>query len=318
MMDYFHTGIAGEQPMYMPTLSAGSGGRTSLGRQTYGYASQISPLYICAFYNALANDGKFVRPRLVSKITTERGDSVIPVSYVREQMCSVETARTLREMLRMVITGNGGTAKHLRNDIVDIAGKTGTSRIALEMSEVDRQKYRKNPNDPTIVRPKGYAGGLRHAFCGFFPYENPRYTCMVLMQRPKSPGPAYSSGFTLMTIAQRMYSHGMLGGAPDYHAAERVGESSPTFYATHDAGRDARLGRAVGSTSPRKVSTPASTADGTVPDVYGLGMREAIYILERAGYEVSFNGDGSVIAQSPAAGTRAARGKRVTLTLEQR
>jgi len=315
----FNTGIAGECPPYYPHLDLKSGGLTSLGRQTYGYATQISPLYMCAFYNAVANDGKFVRPRLVSKITTERGDSIIPVTYIREQMCSPENARIVREMLHQVVYGQGGTARMLRSDIVDIAGKTGTSKIALEMSQEDREKLKKNPKDSTVVRPRGYEPNAhRLAFCGFFPYDKPQYTCMVLIARPNIKSPQHTSGMVLYNIAHRMYSHGMLGGAPDYRTAPSAGESSAKLSATHDTTRDTQIKAALGSSSVKGMRTPAATAAGTVPDVYGLGLREAVYVLERAGYEVAFEGDGSVLKQSPAPGTAAKQGTRVNLKLEQR
>lgn len=315
----FNTGIAGEVPPNYPYLDIKAGGLTSLGRQTYGYATQISPLYMCAFYNAVANDGKFVRPRLVSKITTEHGDSIIPVSYIREQMCSPENARIVREMLHRVIYGEGGTAKMLRSEIVDIAGKTGTSKIALEMSQEDREKLKKNPKDSTVVRPRGYEPNAhRLAFCGFFPYDNPKYTCMVLVARPNVRSPQHTSGMVLYNIAHRMYSHGMLGGAPDYRTAASAGQTTPRLSATHDATRDSRLSAALGTSHAKSHRIPSSTAPGTIPDVSGLGLREAVYVLERAGYEVTFEGDGSVLAQSPAPGTAAKQGTHVKLKLEQR
>lgn len=323
-LEPFNTGIAGEHPPYFPELNIRSGGVTSLGRQTYGYASQIPPLYTCAFYNAVANDGKFVRPRLISKITTERGDSGIPVDYINPQMCSPRTAAIVREMLHKVVYGQHGTATMLRDKLVDIAGKTGTSKIAREMSKEDREKLKKNPNDPTVVRPKGYEeGAYRFSFCGFFPYEKPQYTCMVMISRPGSHIPrnaGVTSGRVLLNIAKRMYSRGMIGTPPDYRTTDGVAAkaTSPVLYATKSDTRDNMLTEMAGTTSARRLHTPRPTADGTVPDVSGLGLREAIFVLEKAGYNISFRGDGSVVSQIPAAGIRAGRGTRVTLTMSKR
>lgn len=320
-LDSLKTGIAGEHPPYFPPLDLKAGGLTSLGRQTYGYASQIPPLYMCAFYNAVANDGKFVRPRLVSKITTERGDSIIPVTYIREQMCSPATAATVRGMLHQVIHGQGGTAKMLRDDLVDIAGKTGTSKIAREMSREDREKLKINPNDSTVVRPKGYEEGrYRLSFCGFFPYSSPKYTCMVMISRP---APQYrsaggTSGKVLLNIAKRMYSRGMLGDGPDYRNTGDGHRSAPVLYATRNADRDRELTAMLGSPTARRLRTPAAAAAGTVPNVVGLGLREAIVSLEKAGYNISFDGDGSVLSQVPAAGSRVKPGSRVRLQLQKR
>ena len=322
-LDSLKTGIAGEHPPYFPPLDLKAGGLTSLGRQTYGYASQIPPLYMCAFYNAIANGGRFVRPRLVSKISNEKGDSIIPVQYVRDPMCSPRTAAIVRDMLHKVVYGPGGTARNLKDNLIDIAGKTGTSKIAREMSQEDREKLKKNPNDPTVVRPTGYEdGAYRYAFCGFFPFDKPKYTCMVMVSRP---GPhiirnaGVISGQIILDVAKRMYSRGLLGNPPDYRDQEQTGNNpSPVLYATKNQGRNELLTNMLGSTTSRRMHTPLATPAGTVPDVTGLGLREAIVVLEREGYEIEFEGDGAVIAQLPAPGMKVAPGSKVTLTLQKR
>lgn len=323
LLERFNTGIAGEHPPFFPHLDIKSGGLVSLGRQTYGYASQIPPLYICAFYNAIANNGQFVRPRLVSKFTTARGDSVVPVSYVNKNMCSPKTAAIVREMLHKVVYGKGGTAKTLQDDIIDIAGKTGTSRIARELSEADREKLRKNPKDPTVVRPKGYEeGAYRYAFCGFFPYDNPKYTCMVLVSRPGSHvarNAGVISGRILLNIAHRMFSRGMLDNTSDYHANQPKEKSTtPILYATRNSERDKDLTAMLGTSFAGKIHSPKETPGGTVPDVTGLGLREAIVVLEKAGFEIAFHGDGTVHSQTPAPGSRASQGTKVHLNMKRR
>lgn len=323
MMDRFHTGIAGEQPSYFPTLRAESGGLASLGRQTYGYATMISPLYICAFYNAIANDGKFVRPRLVSKVSSERGDSVIPVSYVREQMCSPQTAAKMRQMLRETVYGSGGTAKVMKNDIVEIVGKTGTAKIAFEMSPEDRKKLEIDPNDPTVDRRTGYEDGVyRYAFCGFFPYEKPKYTGIVLISRPdpneRPRNAAYFSGQVLLNVAKRMYSRGMLGEGPDYRSdIDPNRMTTPVLYATTDGNRDANLTSVLSASKAKRLTAPRAEKEGTVPNVMGLGLREAIMNIEGRGYNVSFEGEGTVVSQTPEPGYAMASGGKVTLKLQK-
>ena len=315
----FNTGIAGERPPYFPKLSNDMGGVTNLGRQTFGYNTQISPLYMCALYNAIANDGMFVRPRLVSEIHSPEGDSVIPVSYINKRMCSPRNAEIIREMLHKVIYGPGGTARRLQDDLVDIAGKTGTSRVAREMSEEDRLKLKKNPKDPTVVRPTGYIpGAYRYAFCGFFPFEKPKYTCMVLISRPggEYASAPKSSGQVVLNIGRRLYSRGLLGSPPDYKngdVAEK--DASPVMYATTNKNRDKQLSSMLASSSARRIQTPEKTPTGTVPSVRGLGLREAIVVLEKAGFNVSFEGDGSVTAQTPVAGSAVPKGSSVRLSL---
>jgi cell division protein FtsI (penicillin-binding protein 3) len=315
-LDRFNTGIAGEHPPYFPPLDIKAGGLVSLGRQTYGYASQIPPLYMCAFYNAVANDGKFVRPRIVKGLSTENGDSILPVTYVREQMCSAENARKVREMLHEVIYGPAGTARMLKNDLVELAGKTGTSKIAREAPKVEK----KNPNDTTTKAPKaptGYLDGrYRLAFCGFFPYEHPQYTCMVLISKPAPQyrGAGYTSGIVFKNIALKMYSRGMFGNSSDYRTDEQTDDTRcPMVYANTKQSRIDALKGMLGTKVVERIKSPGKTSG--IPNVRGLSARDAVVMLERAGYNVNVHGTGFVSQQIPAAGTPAAKGTRVNLKL---
>lgn len=331
-LDRLNTGIAGEETPYFPYLDIKSGGLVSLGRQTYGYASRIPPLYICAFYNAIANDGKFVRPRIVSHLIRDGVDSTLAVSYVREQMCTPEHARQIREMLHEVIYGTGGTAKMLKNDYVKLAGKTGTSRIAYEISREERlrsdslMKLAKTHEDSIAAKPrvpKGYIPGrYRLSFCGFFPYDKPLYTCMVMISNPlpqyRSAG--YTSGMVVRNIAMKMYSRGMLNNSsnytvnPDGSAVRPVG-AKPIIHAGATDTESQALKSMIGTGSVQRIVAPKQNTQGTVPDVVGLSVRNAVRRLEQSGYNVSVEGSGYVATQSPAAGTVLKEGQQVKLTL---
>ena len=321
LFERFNTGIAGEVAPYFPNLSVKDGGLVTLGRQTWGYGNQISPLYLCAFYNAVANDGKFVRPRLVSKITTERGDSVIPVSYIREKICSERTARDVRDMLRLVVTGEGGTAKNLKKSTIPVAGKTGTAKVAKELSEADREKLRKNPKDSTVHRPRGYMDRVyRFSFCGFFPYENPKYTCIVVISHPRSGGnnAGIISGTVMLNTVNRMYSRGMLGPGPDFRNTGLSEPASMTIQATRK-NHDGLVREFTGSGARgHRLITPGETGPGTVPNVVGLSLREAIVAIEERGYELKYKGTGAVVSQTPPAGQPLKKGQTIELTLSTR
>ena len=132
----------------------------------FGYSTMIPPLYTCAFYNAVANDGRFVRPRLVKSLRSPDGrDSAIDVSYVRERIMSSENAAILRRMMRGVVWEQGGTAKSLKSDIVEIAGKTGTCKIAREDK---RPRYDAKGNKLKLTPFQGgyLEGRYRVTFCG--------------------------------------------------------------------------------------------------------------------------------------------------------
>lgn len=316
--DRFNTGMARERPPYYPTLDPKSGGRVSLSRMIFGYATQVPPLYTCAVYNAIANNGKFVRPRLVSAMRLPDGrDSAIDVSYVRDSICSSRNAAILRKMMHDVVWGEGGTAKVLRNDIVEIAGKTGTAGIALERP--------RDKDGKLILTSIPFKGGYREgkhnrvAFCGFFPYDKPKYTCMVVISDPQGPyGPAYTSGTVLLNVALKMYSRGMLGNTSDYNEAP-VASTTATIYGTNKPGRAKTLHDDLQLPRVSVIRTGATAANkpSTVPDVTGLGIREALVMLEEAGLTVHFSGTGYVTTINPPAGTPVAPGAKVHATLSQ-
>lgn len=309
--DRLNTGLDRETPPRFRRLGNRGWDRVDLSRMVYGYTTAIPPLYTCAFYNAVANGGRFVRPRLVKGLRTPDGiDSVIPVSYVRERMMTPENAATLRRMMHDVVWETGGTARCLKNEIVEVAGKTGTTILALEL-----------PRNATPAERAAFRGGYNHGhnrvtFCGFFPYENPKYTCIVVVNDPRGAkrGPAVTSGTVLLNTALKMYARGMLEPDPMFEPAADASER-PVLHSSFDNSRNHTLAAELGVGRARVLRQPQATAAGKVPDVCGVSMREALARLEGAGYAVAFSGTGFVASQSPAAGTQAVPGTRVTLTL---
>ena len=315
--DVFNTGIARERIPYFPKLQNNVGGRLALSRMVFGYSTMIPPLYTCAFYNAVANDGRFVRPRLVKSLRTPDGrDSTIDVSYVRERILSSENAAILRKMMRGVVWEQGGTAKALKNDIVEIAGKTGTCKIAREDK---RPRYDKDGNKLQLTPFKGgyLEGHYRVTFCGFFPYENPKYTCIVVINDPKLPyrGPALSAGTVLKNVALKLYARGMLEEDPGFDASNAQ-SAGPTVYSTFNNRRNATLHADLQLADSRAIRRPADRQEGCIPDVRGVGIREALTKLEGSGYSVSFQGIGYVAEQQPEAATKAGPGTKVKLILK--
>ena len=293
-LDPLNTGIAGEStPYFNPNPS-----RVDLSRMCYGYASQIPPIYTLSIYNAIANGGRYVRPRLVSGLRTETFDSVIPVSYIRDRICSEENARKMQYMLKQVVWGNHGTGRSLKSDKVALAGKTGTCY------SVDPETRQYN------------TGRKRLAFCGFFPADNPKYSCMVLTFHPKRNmfGAASTSGQVMRNIALKMYSRGMLDNASDY-TANPAPQSRPMLYGSTQQGRHKAIRDAAGIKQEVHPRAPQPQPRNTVPSVLGLGIREAVVTLEKAGYNVHVQGSGYVRQQTPAAGEPVARGTRVTLSM---
>lgn len=295
MLDSLHLGIAGENLPYIPELGEKNWDRISLTRISYGYATRIPPIYTLALYNAMANGGQFVRPRLVKELWRNGVcDSVFPVSYVRERVCRPEVAAHMRDMLKAVVWDDHGTGRALQNNFVSISGKTGTAYDIVNGSYDTRRK--------------------RMAFCGFFPSDRPQYSCIVLMSRPNC-GAARSSGKVVMNTALKMYARGMLGNVSDFrNESDNRNTRATLFSVPDDVAQELKAG--VGVSSVARMPYKQQSGNG-VPSVVGMGLREAVSVLERAGLNVSgYEGAGYVCRQSIAAGTKYNKGDKIKLQLK--
>ncbi len=300
-LERLHSGIGEEQPARFPVVPLGSGGLVTLSRQFYGYGSEIPPLHTLSIYNAIANGGRYVRPRLVKGLRREGRDSVIPTDYVRPRACSEKTALMMQQMLSLVVNGNRGTARSLKNPYVTLAGKTGTCY------SIDPETHQYNKAQKRL------------AFCGFFPVEDPKYSCIVLTFHPRQEafGAASTSGVVFRETAIGMYSRGMLGNTSDFRGEpdSETEPSLPLIYASDGDLLANAVKQATGS-SPRRMKREESP-EGGVPNVRGMGLREAISQLESERYEVTFSGSGYVRQQIPAPGAKVAAGTKVQLFLSE-
>ena len=298
--DRINSGIAGEQIPQVrrlePTNSKGQpitmvSRHLDLARQAYGYNTMVPPLYTLAFYNAIANHGRRVRPHLVRALRSERGDSIIPISYIRDRICSAETAEKVKQCIHEVVWGEHGTARLVRDDRVKIVGKTGTA------FPVEKGQYN--------------AAKRRFAFAGFFPYEVPKYSCMVLMQGAAGLSANRTSGQVMKQIALKMHARGMLSETPKL--AKTIARDKPKVAASFGDYSEkiaSTLGHPIMKTNPRK-----EYPSGKVPDVTGYDLRSAVNMLESRGLNVVIKGVGRVIDQSIKPGAIAERGKQIQITL---
>ena len=296
-LEPMNTGIAGERVPNVPATKS----RISLSRMCYGYATEIPPLYTLSIYNAIANGGRYVRPRLVKELIGADFDSVLPVTYIRDRICSEKNAEKLREMLKAVVWGDRGTARAwVRDENVAIAGKTGTCYM------IENGRYNTSRK--------------RLAFCGFFPADDPLYSCIVLTCNPKQQwtGAASTSGQVMKNIAKKMYSRGMLGNSSDYREISEEG-THPVFYASTKGNAHSLIKRSLDIVEAKEIASnvTANPKEGRVPSVVGLGLREAVVKIEEAGYNVSFTGNGYVRSQSPGAGLALKEGEHVRLSLTE-
>lgn len=289
----FDLGIAGERVPNVPRTKS----RISLSRQCYGYSTEIPPVYTLAMYNAIANDGVFVKPRLVTEMSNRDTTIYIPQTNIRDSICSRANAAKLRDMLRAVVLE--GTGRRLQDTRVAIAGKTGTC-YTVDPKTRQYDKTRK-----------------RLAFCGFFPYENPKYSCMVLAYHPTRDrtGAAAVSGDVLKNIAIKMYARGMLDNNSSFSGDNPKGKPKMLHSSDYENYRNIT---AITGVDCRNMNVVELTeADGKVPDVLGMSLREAIVLLEHHGYNVSVSGSGVINYQNPKGGTPLKRGSTVVLSSAQ-
>jgi cell division protein FtsI (penicillin-binding protein 3) len=296
------SGIGEETAARYPVYPIKAGGLVTLSRQSYGYATEIPPLHTLSIYNAIANGGRYVRPRLIKGLHRDGIDSVIPVSYIRDRICSETNAKKMQQMLSLVVNGSRGTARSLKNDYVTLAGKTGTC-------------YSVDPNTRKYDKAR-----KRLAFCGYFPAESPKYSCIVLIYHPRQEafGAASTSGVVLKNVAMNMYSRAMLGNSSDYHDGADTIHLAPITYASTSTDAAKVMQQQFGVSARRMVKRAStSTAPGHVPDVVGMGLREAVATIESKKYNVRFTGQGYVRSQQPAAGTPLRAGSKVSLILSE-
>lgn len=275
----------------------------------YGYVVKMTPLQILSLYNAVANDGIMVKPRFVEAVG-KAGTIVYrtPVKVLRKAICSQETLFKVRKMLEGVV--RHGTASNINNSVYQIAGKTGTARI--------------HEHGQYIMK---YVA----SFVGYFPADQPRYSCIVIVHR--ASGSEYSgsqiSAPVFKEIADKVFATRLDIKAIEQHK-ERVKTPPPACIAlqkdlvnvysvldfrTSTSG----LGTDWTGTESRPSSVvlkPRQISDATVPDVKGMGARDAVFLLESRGLKVSARGKGSVVSQSLKPGTPLVRGTAIIINLE--
>jgi cell division protein FtsI (penicillin-binding protein 3) len=269
----------------IPDPDEKSWSRTSLISSAIGYSVKVTPLQIATFYNAIANDGKMMKPYIVE--CTERDGVAEKVNepMLLNSICSKATADTLTRALKRVTSD--GTAKVLKNARCQVAGKTGTSRMYLTPKE---QKGSGNPYEDINGRKKHQG-----TFVGFFPADDPKYTAIVV---------TYTG---LLDMGKNVY-----GGAEAAKTFKDIVDgvwSYETEWSQEiEADGDIPEMKAKNITTDRTEGSP-------VPDVKGMGLSDALYTIENCGYICEYSGAGHVSSQSPAAGSAARKGQTIKIVL---
>ena len=290
--------------------------KTTLPWMSIGYESQVPPIYTLAFYNAIANNGKLIRPFFV-KALMQNGQTIKTFSTetIRESICKPTTLQIVRETLLGVLEGEKGTAKNVRSKYVRIAGKTGTAQISKGAL--------------------GYkAGGKSHqvSFCGYFPADNPRYTCIVVIREPHNgyPSGGKMAGSVFKSIAeQTMALNSSLKPETIANDTSIVSaffpEVKPGNYKSVETAMSL-LNLSMTGKPTDWVSTyskektlevkPLAVHKNMIPELKGMGAKDAMFLLGQMGLKVRITGMGKVVSQTLLPGTIAHKGQTILLNLE--
>ena len=253
-----------------------------------------------------------VRPRIVSALS-KNGEIVekFPVEVIKDHICKSSTLKDMQWMLERVVSK--GLGKRAGNPHFHVSGKTGTAQVSQGRA--------------------GYLNGKREylvSFCGYYPSENPRYTCLVAIRKPNSPASGgLMAGTVFSKIAQRVYAknittdmsqardslsqfvpdvkNGDLNAAKDILAD--LGVQSNDQGATNIAWGNSSLDNG------KLVFTSLQDEEGKMPDLKGMGARDAVYAVERRGLKAKVKGAGKVLSQSLPVGSSYSKGQTVTLTM---
>jgi cell division protein FtsI (penicillin-binding protein 3) len=285
---------------------------TTLPWMSIGYECRLTPLQILTFYNAIANDGKMVKPLFVKEIRKHgRLVKKMSVQVISESICSKQTIKKAKKILEGVV--ENGTASNLKNATYKIAGKTGTAQIA---NEKYGYKYESKVS-------------YQASFCGYFPADNPKYSCIVVVNAPSNnvyygnlvAGPIFKE------IADKVYATNLKIHPP------LTEEKQLALVPISKNGNKEDLQKVLeklnvkseGRTNEAWVKTHAkdntveiesiNISSNVIPNVVGMSLKDAVFILENKGLLVKVIGKGTIRNQSIPAGQPIVKGNIITLEL---
>lgn len=309
--------IPGSAVAIVPKFSSARTWRdVTLPWMSFGYGINVPPIYTLAFYNAIANNGRLMRPYFVERIVDKSGKQIHlgEPQVITDSIAKASSLRAIRRMLYRVV--QDGTGRPVKSDVVSVSGKTGTAQISQ-----GKQGYKN--------------GGVRHmaSFCGYFPSEKPQYTAIVVVVDPRgSTAGGLVAGTVLKKIAERVtsmnspilwdtitvdksvaQSHLPIAGGLRRHMAPFMKTLQVQIPSSDDKQESPiRITSKDGSYSPFVMK---SMGRGLMPDLVGLAPGDAAYLLMKKGIIVRLNGYGVVVGQSVSSGMPIGMGQVVTLYL---
>ena len=267
--------IKGEGKPEIPGPGDKKWSKNALPSIAYGYNLRLTPLQTLTFYNAIANNGEMVKPKFVKEIRSwDKHVDYFDKVVIDPKICSDETIRKVQEILKNVVVR--GTGRKLYDKNFSMAGKTGTVRTEYWFDD--------------------WASNKRYisSFTGYFPAENPKYSCIVVIHKPDTKTGFYGadvSGPVFKDIAQKIYTSN--------HIINKIKKKIPEFRTVQN--------------SFNSYYTISNKEFNSIPSVKGMVAMDAIPLLENIGLKVKFNGSGKVIEQSINAGEKLIKGATIIL-----
>jgi cell division protein FtsI (penicillin-binding protein 3) len=304
--------IPGENPPVLKDPSSPDWSGTTLPWMSIGYESTLTPLHLLTLYNAVANNGVMVKPMFVSEIR-EGGQTVMkfePV-IINPSICSPSTLTKVKTMLEGVV--QNGTGSAVKNPIYRVAGKTGTAKVYEAGYAYNRNIY-------------------NASFVGYFPADNPKYSCLVLVSRPMA-GDIYGGKVAapvFKEIADKVYATQLdihdeaepPAGRQQYYPASARGSFPDLKTSLQDMSYAVYLPAASPSWAEADTASigvmirPVVFGNDTMPNLTGFTAKDAVYMMEEKGITAFVEGKGYVSAQSVAPGSPLVKGSQVVFTLQ--
>ena len=292
---------------------------TTLPWMAFGYNLAITPLHTAMIYNAVANGGRLMKPYLVDNIQQDgKVLKAFQPTVLDDSVCSSKTLKELMECLKGVCADSGATAfKLFKGTTFKIAGKTGTALVAQGN--------------------RGYSDHIfQSSFAGFFPADDPQYTCVVVIVNKPHAANHYGAsvaGPVFKEIAEKLYTMyvrrdentlytGNNRNDSNYYSYEGRGSELRTVLgemgvAYVDSAKQANSWMRVAKSGPTPVATGIYLSSKQMPLLTGMGLKDAIYVCENMGLKVSIKGIGKVTAQSLSPGQPVEKGELINLELNQ-
>jgi cell division protein FtsI (penicillin-binding protein 3) len=268
--------------------------RTALAWMSIGYETQVPPMNTLAFYNAIANNGVMVKPKFVKAIVKDgKVIEEIPTEVLNPAIASPKTLEQIQVILEKVVSE--GLGKKAGSKQFRVSGKTGTAQVSQGKG--------------------GYKNGIKQylvSFCGYFPSEDPKYSCIVAIQKSGLPASGgLMAGSVFSEIAERVYAKHL---ATDLKEAK---DSTAILIPDVKKGitKDANFILQEIDATHVALDKELELDSKRVPNVIGMGAKDAVYLLENAGLKVQLSGMGKVKSQSIHAGNTLHKGKTIHLRL---